>query len=288
MVVVVVNSYSSCSNTVVVEMSMLIGLLLISLLIYLGESISNYSVNIIYDNNSNSNNNMTTFKALKHQWDSLLPPRLQWLHNDGYCGEVSTIMALLKYGNYLSQYDFRSISSKYSEYGDGNKPQQTQFYLVGSNDQQSSLAVKLKYIEYDHSNRDPKIYLAWCKKMTRLGYAVTITVYMNYYLFYGITDNTSGEWDYDHIVSISKIESNYDDDEYHDDDIITIEDHGLWAPRKTGPLYLFSYSFKDFPGTREEANTQTNPNKIYTLPASKVAGQYGILYYYYCYHYLSL
>lgn len=248
--------------------------LIICLLSYLVESIYNNDSVSIY--NTTSLSLTTTTLSLKYKWDSLLPPRLQWLHNDGYCGEVSTIMALLKYGNYLSQYDFRAISSKYSVLGDSNKPQQTQFYLVGSNDEQSSLAVKLKYIEYDHSNRDPKVYLAWCKKMTRLGYAVTITVYMNYYLFYGINDNTAGEWDYDHIVSISKIESNYDDDEYHDDDIITLEDHGLWAPRKTGPLYLFSYTFKDFPGTREEANTQTDSNKIYTLPSSLASGQYGI------------
>lgn len=229
----------------------------------------------------NSTNTTTTISSLlstsslRYTWDSSIPARLQWLHNDGYCGEVSTIMALLKYGNYMSQYDLRVIASKYSTLGDPNKPQQTQFYLVGSNDESSSSAVKLNSIEYDHSIRSAQEYLTWCKKMIRKGYTITITVYMNYYLFYGITDVNAGERDYDHIVSVSKIESNYDDDLYHDDDIITLEDHGLWAPRKTGPQYLFSYTFKEFPGTREDANTQTL-NKIYTLPSSFSAGQFGI------------
>ena len=31
-------------------------------------------------------------------WSSGLVPRLQWLGNDGYCGEVSVQMAGLKYG----------------------------------------------------------------------------------------------------------------------------------------------------------------------------------------------
>jgi hypothetical protein len=37
-----------------------------------------------------------------------IPPRLQWNHNAGYCGEVSLISAGLYYGQYISQYDARS------------------------------------------------------------------------------------------------------------------------------------------------------------------------------------
>ena len=32
----------------------------------------------------------------KYLWESRLPARLQWLQNDGYCGEVSLIMALMR------------------------------------------------------------------------------------------------------------------------------------------------------------------------------------------------
>ena len=208
-------------------------------------------------------------------WDSEIPARLQWLHNDGYCGEVSAIMAMLKYGQYMSQYDFRAISSQYAVIGNPSKPQQSEFYLVGSNDQNSTAAIKLNWIEYDHDVRDAKQYLAWVKKMVRKGYAVTICVYMNYYLFYGANDVSAGSWDYDHIVSVSRIESNYDDDLYHDDDVIVMEDHGLWAPRTKPIQYLFSYTFAEFPATREGANARLG-EKIYSLPSSVTAGQFGI------------
>ena len=184
-------------------------------------------------------------------------------------------MAMLKYGQYMSQYDVRDISSRTSTLGNPEKPQQTAYYLVGSNDVSASDDLKLASVPYDHSVRDAKSYLAWVKQMVRKGHTVTIAVYMNYYLFYGITIPEAGEWDYDHIVSVSSIESDYDDDEYHADDIITMEDHGLWAPRLTGPQYLFSYTFKEFPATREEANSQVG-KKIYSLPSSLAAGQFGI------------
>ena len=77
--------------------------------------------------------------------------------------------------------------------------------------------------------------------MIRKGYAVTICVYMNHYLFYLNTDPDAGYYDYDHIVTLTKYESDYDDDEYHDTDIITFGDHGLWSPRITGTPLDMSY-----------------------------------------------
>lgn len=177
---------------------------------------------------------------------------------------MSLVAALLKYGQYYSQYDVRDVST-----GD-----QQQFYLVGDNDEVTSKKLNLNYIEWDHTIRDTTKYLAWVKQMTRSGYAVTITVFMNYYEFYGMTDKTAGEMDYDHIVSVSRVDSNYDDDLYHDDDIITFSDHGLFSPRSTGPLYLFSYPMTAFIGTRAQANSQRS-GAIYTLPASPVAN-FGI------------
>ncbi len=70
------------------------------------------------------------------------------------------------------------------------------------------------------------------------------------------------------------LQSKYDDDLYHDDDIITMEDHGLWAPYLTGPVYLFNYSFREFQGTREEANARTG--NVYTLPSDQHVWNYGI------------
>jgi hypothetical protein len=181
-------------------------------------------------------------------------------------------MAGLKYGQYLSQYDVRAIAGK-----NKNNVQTTTQYLVGVNDQYAAEELRLNAIEYSSKDTSPENYLSWVKKMTRQGYAVTITVFMNYYQFYGITDPSAGDSEYDHIVSVSQIHSDYDDDEYHAGDVLTLEDHGLWAPIVSGPVYLFNYTFAEFPGTREEANARTGA--IYTLPAfapsSKLAN-YGI------------
>lgn len=207
--------------------------------------------------------------STKYTWDSQLPARLQWLPNDGYCGEVSVVMATLKKGcSYYSQYDVRAISAVLP-----TDVQQSRFYLVGENDQRASDLLKLTYIEYDNAKSfNPKVYLAWVKKMTRAGHAVTITVFMNYYLFYGVEKKDAGEYDYDHIVSVSRVDSNYDDDLYHDDDLITMEDHGLWAPGNN-PVYLFTYTFKDFIGDRARANAKEG--NVYSIPDTQ-SGNFGI------------
>lgn len=194
-----------------------------------------------------------------------LTPRFQWTNNAGYCGEVSTIVAGLKHGQYLSQYDVRAAAAAKSK----NVQTSTQ-YLVGVNDVSCAKNLRLNYIEFD--GKTTNSYLAWAKKMIRQGYAVTITVYMNHYLFYGMTDPSAGDDEYDHIVSVYQIESKFDDDEYHADDILTLEDHGLWNPAQTGPTYLFNYTFAGFQGTRTSSNAKDGP--IYTLPST--VPNYGI------------
>ena len=110
----------------------------------------------------------------------------------------------------------------------------------------------------------------------RRGYAPTITVFMNQYMFYGISDPNAGYPDYDHIVSATSIDSNFDDDVYHDDDIITLDDHGLYGPWPEALRpYYFSYSFVDFMGDRHDANSKTT-GFVYTLPAVTEYGNYGI------------
>jgi hypothetical protein len=34
-------------------------------------------------------------------------------------------------------------------------------------------------------------------------------------------DPTAGDSEYDHIVTVSRVESDHDDDDYHDDDLLT-------------------------------------------------------------------
>ena len=180
------------------------------------------------------------------------------------------VMACLKYGQYFSQYDIRDIAV----IDPVNKQSGGHWYSIGVNDQFTSEKVRLTSLEYP-SGASTEDYIIWMKKLLRKGYAVTICVYMNHYLFYLETDPEAGYKEYDHIVTLRKIESDFDDDEYHESDIITIADHGLWSPRITGPPYYFSFVAKDFMGNREEAN---DPNgNIYTLPKREFTTRnYGI------------
>jgi hypothetical protein len=213
-------------------------------------------------------------------WNSELPPRLQWLHNDGYCGEVSTIAAGLKFGQYLSQYDLREIAALTPR-----NVQTSQSYLVGLNDIQTAGKIRLDATEYEYSrDSTTEDYLVWIKNVTRSGFAVTMTIYMNQYRFYGLTNPEAGDVNYDHIVSIHSVESRYDDNEYHADDVLTFSDHGLWAPLVPGPPfpypydapYLFSYAFGDAIATREEANLPTA--SVYSVPfaSASTTSNFGV------------
>lgn len=126
-------------------------------------------------------------------------------------------------------------------------PQTDNFYLVGTNDQRAAKLLRLDAIEFPHpdlSDGHTDKYLAWVKSMVRRGYAPTITVFMNQYLFYGELNPNAGYPDYDHIVSATSVQSDYDDDEYHDDDVITFSDHGLYGPwPKSLRPYYFTYRF---------------------------------------------
>ncbi len=62
-------------------------------------------------------------------WSLQMAPRRQWEENMGYCGEVSTISALLYYGGYMSQYDMRENSALKSFH-----VQTASEYLLGVND----------------------------------------------------------------------------------------------------------------------------------------------------------
>jgi hypothetical protein len=191
-----------------------------------------------------------------------LPPRKQWGSNYGYCGETSVVAAALKFGSYYSQWDVRDISVLFDPRND-----QQHWYSVGTNDQIASTKLRLKFNEFP--SYDPasttKTYYLWLKEQTKAGNAVTITVFMNHYLFSGGVnkDPTTGFHYYDHIVSVAKVSSNYDDGEYHGDDMITFSDHGLWSPGGNPP-YLFTYSFDEFCGNRTTSNSPDGP--IYTMP----------------------
>lgn len=207
---------------------------------------------------------------------STLPgPRFQWVQNDGYCGEVSTITAAMNFGSYLSQYDLREISARYK-----NNAQTKGEYLLGVNDEYTAKALRLDSTSWNSKTIDSKQFLVWVKQQFLSGNVVTIGVYTNEYLFYGDTNATAGDPEYDHIVTVYSIESDDpESNEYLSNDTITFSDHGLWNPHgiqsnASTAQYFFTYRFDDFQGSRSQANAKDGA--VYTLPSASSTQNYAI------------
>ncbi len=111
---------------------------------------------------------------------------------------------------------------------------------------------------------------------------------MNHWLFYHDDDPAAGYFDYDHIVSVYEVLSDYDDEAFHEDDILVLSDHALYSSEKwITPLdrgharYLYNCTFGDCAGNRTSANDPDGP--MYTVPLIErhpyqngAKGNYGI------------
>jgi hypothetical protein len=199
-----------------------------------------------------------------------LPPRYQWNSNYGYCGEVSMISAGLYYGQYLSQYDARTL--------DGSGLPQNRYrsqLLVGVNAATAAANMHLSAVPSDaRTGNNSEQFLAWVKSYVVVGDPAIIGIYMNQYLFYGDKNPNAGS-DYDHIVPVIGISSNHPltDTQYYGTDVITFNDNGEWTGTPNGqPKYVFSYEFGPFQKTRQQANSPTGT--IYSLPDKTT--DYGI------------
>jgi hypothetical protein len=197
-----------------------------------------------------------------------IPPRYQWNHNYGYCGEVSMISAGLYYGQYISQYDARAAAS--------NAPQNESRsqLLLGVNDLRAARHMHLAAIEWSDSSRDEgERFLVWVKGHVALGQPVAIGIYMNQFRFYGKRNPWAGSPQYDHIVPVIGIRSAQPENKrtFLPNDDILFSDNGEWGSLRHAQ-YFFTYRFKDFLKTRREANAPHGP--IYSL-ASK-APDFGV------------
>ena len=117
--------------------------------------------------------------ATKYSWKLDVAPRRQWESNAGYCGETSTITALLNYGGYMSQYDMRVAASPTAK-----NVQTTTQYLVNINDQKCATNVKLASEKWNSTSGSVTEYFAWIKRHIQAGHPVTMVVYENQYVFH--------------------------------------------------------------------------------------------------------
>lgn len=199
-------------------------------------------------------------------WKNDIPARYQWNNNNGYCGEVSLISAGLYYGQYVSQYDARATACQSDQAGCQ--------LLLGKNDTNAAQALHLNYIEWDGvSEQSTDQFLSWVKEMVLEGYPVAIGIFTNEYLFYGNTNPTAGDKQYDHIVPVIGISSNHalTDQSYYGDDRLYFSDNGLWGD-PSNPPYFFDDTFDHFQMSRKQANAVNG--SIYSL--SNSGTNYGI------------
>ena len=120
-----------------------------------------------------------------------IPPRYQWNGNCGYCGEVSLISAGLFYGQYLSQYDCRSISCLSPPLSCSQLCRDQ--LLLGVNDKHAAEEMKLSYDAYqtEHETKTSD-FLFWVKEHVANGHPVAIGLFTNEMVFYGNPEPNAG------------------------------------------------------------------------------------------------
>ena len=180
---------------------------------------------------------------------------MEWSGNCGYPGETSFVEASMFYGQYYSLYDARLFAC--------NNTVCTQQCVdqlqVGVNDLTEAKVVRLDRVVWNQkTSQTSKDFLTWVRSHVAAGQPVIMGVFKNYNVFGISTDPNAGNSKYDQIVTVTSWQSQYpaSDMTFHEEDVITIEDHGLYNPYDgMNPPYFFSFTVGDFLATRQQANS---------------------------------
>ncbi len=220
-----------------------------------------------------------------------ITPFYQWQSNNGYCGEVSLIQSGLANGQWTSQYNIRSIASPFSiNYSQTGKSRGINYYsqlllfqsATGTQKVNNFANAAKNYLLQGNifeSTRQIsgiaglKNFLLWIKQNVVNGNVVTIGI------------SYSDEFEYDHIVTVTKIGSNFPNSDlsYHGDDVLYFDDHGAFPcntnsypaiPPGTGTSkgctpYIFGYTF-------DSIGNDVSNSKMYKLAIPKATNKnYG-------------
>ncbi len=233
-----------------------------------------------------------------------ITPFYQWENNFGYCGEVTMMQAGLANGQWMSQFNARLVcGAGLSQSGPdgacsahhGQVNYNAQFLLedpgtgvTGShryaNAAQCLANSRLHASTFDYTAQASGMdgfrqFMSWIKQEVIRGHQVAI----------GVLDNGGSDPQYDHEVSVIKIGTNHapDDAAYYPDDVLYIEDHGVYtfSGRKftsnpsippgagadqTGCTpYVYGYSFESFANTRQGANQNNAHGYSIVIPGER-------------------
>lgn len=230
-------------------------------------------------------------------------PFYQWENNDGYCGEVSLMIAGLSSGQWMSQFNARLIcGTGLSQSGPTgacaahrNTPNYNAQLLmedpgtgvtgsqVFADAAQCMSNSRLVGATFDYSGQPAgaagyQQYMAWVKAQVIAGNQVSVAVLIN----------GGGDPQYDHEVAVIKIGTNHSpsDPTYYPDDVIYFDDHGVYTlsgnqftsnpaiPPGAGSdqsgctPYIFGYSFESLGQTRQDANKRNAQGYSIILPGN--------------------
>ncbi len=204
--------------------------------------------------------------AYRFEPRSRVLPFYQWLNNNGYCGEVSLIEAGLANGQWISQYNARSIATPFTAYTQTGQRTGISFYSQMLLDDFASPTttsavsygkaaghLKLKATAYPSAQQATgqagyENFMLWIRARIVAGDQVTL----------GVVDTFDNSPPYSHIVNVQRIESKYagTNTTYHADDVLYVEDHGLVTYGGSNPAvppgttstsdctpFVFGYSF---------------------------------------------
>lgn len=212
-------------------------------------------------------------------------PFYQWLNNNGYCAEVSLLAAGLAHGQWISQYNTRSIATPFTSYTQTGKRSGINFYAqmllddfakptttTANSYGKAAAYMRLAAAAYPSAAQaigqaGYNNFLLWIKARIVAGDQVTL----------GVIDTFDTSPPYSHVVNVVRIESNYPatDTTYHSDDVLYVEDHGLVTEGGGNPAippgttsstdctpFVFGYTFARWSST-------VSNSKIYGIPLPK-------------------
>jgi hypothetical protein len=207
-------------------------------------------------------------------------PFIQWLTNNGYCGEVNVIESGLNQGLWISQYNARLIcGSGLQQVGPGNFCQDHQ-NVQDFNAQvlpQLPIAGDLPFASAPVCLANARLaaqvypkekqpagmagyenYMSWIKAQIIAGNQVGIA----------IIESGGNDPEIDHEVAVAMIGTNHSpvDPTYYDDDVLYFNDH-------TDSNYAFT--FKSMANTREGANSENADVYSIVIPGNSVSTMVG-------------
>jgi hypothetical protein len=186
----------------------------------------------------------------------------------------------MSFGQYCSQWTARELFIDVSGGSLEQYDSASQLLIGAANgaDVLTANEMRLRASEFPGASIATPDLIMWAKRQLVKGHVPIIGVFNNGIALQEWKGRVDGDVDYDHIVPIVGVASDWplkDDADYYASDVITFIDNGLYGPVGIPGRYpfLFSYAAGTFQGTREQVN---NPQGVPMYMLRDTPSTYGI------------